>query len=138
MHNKITDISPPIDVDLSKNQQKLFTNYKRSYQNLTKDPKNRNIINICLNSLVVFYKSLESNAQKKFNIWYQYQLTFIDPTLVASSKIANIASKAGIPESLAVDESGHKFYIRTNKTNLNKLKQIITQELPSLQYKIAE
>ena len=136
MAYKIEDVPLPQDINLSEIQANSLTEYKQHYANLEKDPKNRALVNTTLNSLATFLKSLTPELLEKFKLWYRYQLTFIDPTMVAASKIAAITTKAGVQADLALDEKGEKFFIRANSESLTRIKAAIEEELPSLEYKI--
>jgi hypothetical protein len=136
MAYKIDDVPIPSDIKLSEMQANSLAEYKQHYGNLEKDPKNRGLINNSLNSLAGFLRSLTPELQDKFRLWYRYQLTFIDPTMVAAAKMAKIATKAGVQEDLAIDEKGEKFFIRADAESIGKIKSAIEEELPSLIYKI--
>ena len=136
MAYNIDEIPLPSGTKLSESQLDFLSKYKQNYANLEKDPKNRQSINTTLNSLADFLKSLTPELLQKHRLWYRYQLTFIDPTMVAASKIVSIATKAGVQNELAIDETGEKFFIRANTESLKKIKAAIEEELPSLEYKI--
>jgi hypothetical protein len=136
MAYKIDDVPIPSDIKLSEFQANSLAEYRQHYGNLEKDPKNRLLINHSLNSLAGFLKSLTPELQNKFRLWYRYQLTFIDPTMVAAAKMAKIVTKAGVKEDLAIDEKGEKFFIRADSQSIEKIKAAIEEELPSLKYKM--
>ena len=131
----ISDIPIPTDISFTEMQLKALEAYHNSYHELEKYSNDRGYINSCLNSLASFLKTLDSDLQNKLRLWYKYQLTFIDPTLVASLKISQIASAAQIGDNFAIDEDGTKFYLMASENNITNIQNAIEEFLPGLKYK---
>lgn len=135
MTYNIYSVKLPLEGDMSKTQLNLLENYKNIYQELSKTPNNRQLINAALKILIKIYELFSAKLQNKYQYWYKFQISVIDPLIAPCAKISDLILQCELKDEVMLSQDGQAILVPVSEDSFasTKFLKLLNQEFPRVQ-----
>jgi hypothetical protein len=133
----IYSIDLPAKEDMSLEQINLLENYEHIYKEFKKTPGSKDLSIAALKTLSQFFDIFPKELKDKYQYWYKFQITLIDPLIGPVTKISELITECNLQEKIAITDDGKSILVPIDEKDFASAKflKLLDKELPGLKHR---